>query len=59
MQTYWNRYNRKAVEKHQDVPVEGKSLDDMTKAQLLDEAARRGVDVNSSATKAEILDALS
>jgi hypothetical protein len=34
-------------------------LDDMTKAELLDEADRRGVDVNKSATKAEILDALS
>ena len=33
-------------------------LDDMTKAELLDEADRRGVDVNKSATKAEILDAL-
>lgn len=37
---------------------EAKSLDGMTKAELLDEAERQGVDVNKSATKAEILDAL-
>ena len=37
---------------------EAKSLDDMTKAELLDEADARGVDVNKSATKAEILDTL-
>jgi hypothetical protein len=35
------------------------ALEDMTKAELLDEAERRGADVNKSATKAEILDALS
>lgn len=39
-------------------PTETKSLDDMTKAELLDEADRRGVDVNTSDTKAEILEAL-
>jgi hypothetical protein len=33
-------------------------LGDMTKDELLDEADRRGVDVNKSATKGEILDAL-
>lgn len=37
---------------------EAKSLDDMTKAELLDEADARGVEVNRSATKAEILHAL-
>ena len=38
--------------------AEAKSLDDMTKAELIDEADRRGVDVNKSSTKAEILDTL-
>jgi hypothetical protein len=30
------------------------NLDSMTKAELLDEAERRGIDVDSTATKAEI-----
>lgn len=38
--------------------AEAKLLDDMTKAELIDEADRRGVDVNKSSTKAEILDTL-
>ena len=33
-------------------------LDDMTKGELIDEAERRGVDVDASATKAEIREAL-
>ena len=33
-------------------------LDEMTKGELIDEAERRGVDVDASATKAEIREAL-
>jgi hypothetical protein len=36
----------------------GSSLEAMTKAELIDEATRRGVDVAASWTKAEIIDAL-
>jgi hypothetical protein len=36
----------------------GDSLDNLTKDQLLEEAERRGVEVKTSASKAEILDAL-
>jgi hypothetical protein len=50
---------RAKAENRQVQSAEAKSLDDMTKAELLDEAEARGVDVNKSATKAEILDALS
>ncbi|MCW4115668.1 hypothetical protein NPA31_011905 [Aurantimonas sp. MSK8Z-1] len=39
-------------------PAAGKALGDMTKAELLDEAKRRGVDVQTSDSKAEILAAL-
>jgi hypothetical protein len=38
--------------------VEADPLDDMTKAELLDEAGKRGVDVNDTMTKAEIRDAI-
>lgn len=38
--------------------AEGKSLADMTKGELLEEAERRGVDVKRSATKAELVAAL-
>lgn len=37
---------------------DAKSLDDMTKAELIEEAGSRGVDVDESATKAEIREAL-
>ena len=60
--TYENQYNRKAVQRAENKQVTSagsKSLDDMTKDELLAEADRRNVDVNKSATKAEILDALS
>jgi hypothetical protein len=40
-----------------DQPV-ADPLDSMTKAELLEEADRRGVEVDSSATKAEIREAL-
>lgn len=36
----------------------GSDLDSMTKAELLEEAERRGVDANQSNTKQEIIDAL-
>ena len=52
---------RRQVTSAENKAVQGaatKTLDDMTKAELLDEADRRGVEVNKSATKAEILDAL-
>lgn len=55
------RYGLKSAKKVEDKqagPEADKSLDDMTKAELLAEAERRGVEVKSSATKAEILDAL-
>jgi hypothetical protein len=39
-------------------PIEQPSLDEMTKAELLDEAERRGVDVDPTVTKAEIREAL-
>jgi len=38
--------------------TESDPLDAMTKAQLLDEAAARGVDVDESMTKAEIREAI-
>lgn len=34
------------------------AIDDMTKAELLDEAERRGIEVASSWTKAEIIQAI-
>jgi hypothetical protein len=37
---------------------EGNSLDSMTKAELIDEAEKRGVTVDDSATKADIKEAL-
>jgi hypothetical protein len=37
---------------------EGDGLDKMTKAELQDEAEKRGVEISSSATKAEIIEAL-
>lgn len=54
MTTYENPYRRPA----QDVTEPNESLEGMTKAELVEEAARRGVDLDRSATKAEILDAL-
>jgi len=36
------------------VEPEANSLDDMTKDELIEEASRRGIDVNSAMTKAEI-----
>lgn len=41
-----------------DVETSDDPLDDMTKAELLDEAGARGVDANESMTKAEITDAI-
>ena len=38
--------------------AEPKTLDEMTKAELLEQAAARGVEANDSMTKAEILEAL-
>ena len=40
------------------VEPEAKDLDDMTKAELLDEAGRRGIDVDEQMTKAEIREAI-
>jgi hypothetical protein len=40
---------------HEDQPA---GLDSMTKAELIEEASNRGVDVHESATKAEIREAL-
>lgn len=49
----------KAKERAKPTDKEGpKALDDMTKAELLEEAEKRGVEVKSSDNKAEILDAL-
>ena len=56
--TFAQRAKAGAAENKQVQTAEAKSLDDMTKAELLEEADRRGVDVNKSATKGEILDAL-
>lgn len=39
-------------------PVEDDALDAMTKAELVEEAGRRGVDVPANATKAELVDLL-
>lgn len=47
-----------AVLQASDVETEPESLAGMTKAQLLDKAAELGIDVNKSATKAEIIEAL-
>ena len=41
-----------------DKADEGDGLDKMTKADLLDEAEKRGVETSSSMTKAEIIDAI-
>jgi hypothetical protein len=38
--------------------VEDDALDAMTKAELVDEAAKRGVDVPANATKSDIVDLL-
>lgn len=56
--SFADRAKAGAAENKQVQNAEAKSLDDMTKAELLDEADRRGVDVNKSATKGEIIDAL-
>lgn len=56
--SFADRAKRGTAENKAVQDAEAKSLDDMTKAELLDEADRRGVDVNKSATKPEIIDAL-
>lgn len=48
----------KAEDKQVASPDEDKSLDSMTKDELLAVAGERGVDVKASATKAEIIDAI-
>src|SRR5687768_5206519 len=60
VQALIDRYegNYATVEQATAPDVETRSLDSMTKDELLAEADRRGVDVNKSSTKAEILDAL-
>lgn len=47
-----------ASKKEEVESAEAKPLDEMTKAELLEEADKRGVEVSGSATKAEILAAL-
>lgn len=56
------KYGLKSAPKQEDkqaAPEGDKSLDSMTKDELLAEADARGVDVPKSATKADIIDALS
>ena len=49
---------RERAENRMVSSAEGKSLSSMTKAELQDEADRRGVEIPSGATKAELLEAL-
>lgn len=65
--TEWDAPNQQVVRDDASGPweegtggaVEGpQGLGDMTKAELIDEAERRGVDVDASATKAELREAL-
>jgi crotonobetainyl-CoA:carnitine CoA-transferase CaiB-like acyl-CoA transferase len=56
--SFADRAKRGSAENKQVQASEAKSLDDMTKDELIDEADRRGVEVAKSWTKGEILDAL-
>ena len=56
--TFATRKQMQSAENKAVSASESKSLDDMTKDELIDEADRRGVDVAKSWSKGDILDAL-
>jgi hypothetical protein len=63
MSEQWYAPNQQAVHvgavgPASDEPRTTLDLDALTKAELVEEARRRGVEVNASATKAQILEAL-
>lgn len=56
--TFADRAKAGAAENKQVQSSEAKTLDDMTKAELLDLAAEREIEGRSNMTKAELVDAL-